>query len=62
MRKAFEFLGALQHDDNTQRDVKKIMPNVNLCDPESHQMLYAKLFIFGLDNKQSWTMSVSGYF
>ena len=37
---------------NTQRDIKKkIMLNLNLNNPRSHQMLFAKLLVFGLDNK-----------
>ena len=38
---------------NTQRDIKKIILNLNLYDPRSHQMLFAKLLVFGLDNKHN---------
>lgn len=31
----------------------KVVPNLNLFDPESHWMLQAKLLIFGLDNKHN---------
>lgn len=53
MGKASEPLGDDKMMSNTQRDVKKKIPNLNLFDPESHRMLQAKLLIFGLDNKHN---------